>query len=165
MRAAEDFYRKRGDNRGQANRIVRRAFGGVYQKRGDLILSDIGEVRVEQRREPLHEPLIHRKRKMHELAFDGIVAEHQDDNKGVCVNINEVDALYRHGCARCERERRVIGELRGEAAYIADRIVKLLQALIHAAVYILRLLSAELLPLHKLVHVHPVPFRCRDTSG
>ena len=59
MRAAEDFYRKRGDNRGQANRIVRRALGGVYQKRGDLILGDIGKVGVKQRREPLHEPLIH----------------------------------------------------------------------------------------------------------
>ena len=102
---------------------------------------------------------------MHELTFNGIVAEHQNDDKGVCVNIDEVDALYRHGGARCERERRVIGKLRGKAAYIADRIIKLLQALIHAAVYILRLFSAELLPLHKLVHVHPVPFRCRDTSG
>ena len=102
---------------------------------------------------------------MHQLVFNSVVREHHHDDEGVCINIDNVKAPYGDGHLCGEGQRRIIRQLGGKAAYVADGVVQLLKLLVHAAVKLLRLLQTQLLPLHQLVDVHPVARGGGDAAG
>ena len=102
---------------------------------------------------------------MHQLALDCAAREHQDDDEGVRVHIDEVEALDGSRRAACQRERGVVGHLGGEPAHVGDRGVQLPELLLQAAVHVLRLLEGELLLLHQLVDIHTVTHRGGHAAG
>ena len=157
--AREHLDREGRDHGRDAEVILRGALRRADQHRGDVALMDAREVGVEDGGEFLDHALVGRDRQVHELVFHRIVAQKQDDDEAVRVEINEVEAADRHAGARRERHGGVIGQLRGEAARVRHELAALMPAR-QALRDGLRLLRGEVLVLHELVDVHPVAERC-----
>lgn len=88
-----------GDDGGEPHRVARRALRGGDEHRRHALLGDVCESRVEERRELLDLPLLHRKRQMHELVLNGIVSEKNNDYEGVRVNVKKIEPADRRGAA------------------------------------------------------------------
>ena len=153
------------DHGSQTHAVIRGTLRRMDQQRCNLVLRDPREAGIKQSAQLLNHHLIHGNRKMHQFGFHGVVGEHQHDDEGICIHIDEVKTLDRHGGSRRERQGRIIRDLRRETADAADGVVQFLELGVEAAVDLLRLFEGILLLLHQLVDIQAIAHRGRNPAS